>query len=61
MSSLAYVEMRVILARLLWNFDIEFADPVKAENWLDQRCFNLWLKPDLDYRLSLVTRDEQKE
>ncbi|KAM7187771.1 hypothetical protein V8F20_010828 [Naviculisporaceae sp. PSN 640] len=55
--SLAYVEMRVIVARLLWNFDLEFADPVKAEKWLDQRVFNLWLKPDLDYKLTFVRRD----
>ncbi|KAK4210329.1 cytochrome P450 [Rhypophila decipiens] len=56
-KNLAYMEMRVILARLLWNFDMEFADPAEGEKWIDQKCFNLWVKPDLDFKLTLAQRE----
>lgn len=49
--SLAYMEMRVILARFVWNFDLEFDDPAKSENWPDQKVFNLFSKPPLEVRL----------
>jgi len=49
--------MRLILARLIWNFDIEFEDPVKGEKWIDQKIHNLWLKGQLDVTLTPVRRD----
>ncbi|OBT62545.1 hypothetical protein VE03_07403 [Pseudogymnoascus sp. 23342-1-I1] len=42
---LAYVEMRLILAQVLWNFDMELA--TKSENWADQKIFMLWQKESL--------------
>ncbi|KAK5657887.1 hypothetical protein OQA88_2436 [Cercophora sp. LCS_1] len=50
-KNLAYVEMRLIMARLMWNFDFEFADE-EAVGWL-ARCkgFNLWYKGPLNIRL----------
>jgi len=33
--SLAYAEMRVILARMLWNFDMELQP--ESQNWDDQK------------------------
>jgi len=48
--------MRLIMARLIWNFDIELADQ-EDKTWLDQCVFlNLWLKPPLNVRLTPVTR-----
>ncbi|KAH6660272.1 cytochrome P450 [Truncatella angustata] len=43
--NLAYVEMRTILARTLWNFDLKIND--ESLNWLDQKNFSLWAKPSL--------------
>ncbi|KIM94728.1 hypothetical protein OIDMADRAFT_45651 [Oidiodendron maius Zn] len=44
--NLAYAEMRLIIARLIWNFDIQLAEG--SENW-DQRSnvLLLWEKPGL--------------
>jgi hypothetical protein len=41
--------MRLILARMVFNFDMEMDQP--AQNWLDQECFVLWEKPALPVRL----------
>lgn len=44
--NLAYAEMRTILARLVWNFDLALAP--EGKGWLDrQKVFNLWAKPEL--------------
>lgn len=47
--SLAYVEMRIILARMVFNFDMELDQPEK--DWMDQRIFFLWDKPELMIKL----------
>lgn len=39
-------EMRLILARTLWNFDLELCD--ESLNWQDgQRIFTVWEKKPL--------------
>ena len=43
--SLANHEMRIILAKLLWNFDFELRP--ESENWIDQKVYLLWVKPPL--------------
>ncbi|KXJ88731.1 cytochrome P450 ClCP1 [Microdochium bolleyi] len=48
--NLAYVEMRTILARVLFNFDLKMSD--RSEGWLKQKNFNLWEKPPLYAYLS---------
>lgn len=51
MSSLAYVEMRIILARVLWNFDLKIAED--SEKWQEQEeVYTLWLKGDLNLYLT---------
>ena len=49
--NLAYNEMRLILARVLWNFDLELCD--KSKYWNEQRTYVLWEKPALWCKLSL--------
>lgn len=45
-DSLAYAEMRFILARLIWNFDIDINE--KSREWMDhQRAYLIWEKPPL--------------
>jgi cytochrome P450 len=54
-SSLAYSEMRIILARVLWNFDLKLAGD--SEDWLErQQCYLLWRKPALNVYLTPVVR-----
>lgn len=50
MYRLAYAEIRLILARVLWNFDMEL-DP-SSTNWADQKTYFLWEKRPLKVRLS---------
>ena len=53
--SLAYAEMRLILAKVLWHFDLELAEP--GRDWLgEQRVFALWDKGSLGVRLKAVKR-----
>ncbi|CAG8422584.1 unnamed protein product [Penicillium salamii] len=48
--NLAFAEMRVILARLLWNFDMEICE--ESLNWSDQKTYILWEKPPLMCKLA---------
>lgn len=50
LSSLAYVEMRIILARMIFNFDMEL-DPA-SNDWMNQDAFILWEKPELMVKLT---------
>ncbi|KAJ4861384.1 cytochrome p450 domain-containing protein [Trichoderma breve] len=46
-KNLAYAEMRLILARILWNFDISLHPDSK--DWLQENmAYTLWQKPDLN-------------
>ncbi|CAG8217872.1 unnamed protein product [Penicillium nalgiovense] len=46
---LTYVKMRIILTRMVFNFDRELDQPEK--NWMDRECFVLWNKPKLMVKL----------
>jgi averantin hydroxylase len=48
--NLANVEMRLILTRVLFNFDLEL-DEARTGNWLDQKAFALWEKRPLWVKL----------
>jgi cytochrome P450 len=48
-QSLAWAEIRTILARLMWNFDMEMLDANR--DWERQRVFVLWDKPSLMVKL----------
>ncbi|KAK6544718.1 hypothetical protein TWF694_001404 [Orbilia ellipsospora] len=50
--NLAYAEMRLILARILFSFDMRIAP--ESVGWLDgQKAYTFWEKPDLNVYLSL--------
>ncbi|KUL88969.1 hypothetical protein ZTR_06124 [Talaromyces verruculosus] len=44
-KNLAYHEMRLILSKVLWNFDLKLCK--ESENWTNQRSYTLWEKPPL--------------
>lgn len=41
--------MRLLLAKLLWNFDLELLS--KSLDWTDQKTFALWSRPELMVKL----------
>ncbi|EMD67451.1 hypothetical protein GGP41_007347 [Bipolaris sorokiniana] len=44
-QNLANHEMRIILAKLLWNFDFELCE--ESRSWINQKVYLLWDKPPL--------------
>ena len=52
--SLANHEMRIILAKLIWNFDLELCP--ESENWMDQKVYMLWSKPALMVKARYLER-----
>ena len=55
--SLALTEMRVILAKCLFAFDMELDQREKSEHWINkQRQFLFWEKPPLHVKLTPVER-----
>lgn len=47
-QSMAMHEMRLIMATLLFTFDLELCEG--SGNWADQKCFALWIKDSLVVR-----------
>ena len=54
-NSLAYLEMRIVLARLLWNFDLIGLAP-SCENWASQNVYLFWDKPELLVQLKPIMK-----
>ncbi|KAI8627216.1 cytochrome P450 [Xylariaceae sp. FL1651] len=46
---MAYVEMRMIMVKMLWNFDYKLCDD--SDDWLDQRVYLVWKKKPLMVKL----------
>ncbi|OTA99100.1 hypothetical protein M426DRAFT_95514 [Hypoxylon sp. CI-4A] len=54
-KNLAYAEMRLILAKIIYNFDISIADD--SLRWLrDQKTYILWEKPALNIYMTPAAR-----
>jgi cytochrome P450 len=49
--NLAYTEMRVILARVLWTFDLELCE--ESRDWKDQKVFVIWERGPLMCKLTM--------
>ncbi|KAI0376829.1 cytochrome P450 [Hypomontagnella monticulosa] len=47
--NLAHHEMRLIMARVLWNFDMSLDE--NCRNWHEQKIYALWEKPPLEVTL----------
>ncbi|KAK3171581.1 hypothetical protein OEA41_003665 [Lepraria neglecta] len=55
-KNLAKAEMRLILAKLLWRFDLELVEG--RGDWMEgQKVFGFWAKPPLMCTLEVVRRD----
>ena len=53
--NLAYAEMRLILAKVLFHFDLEL-DSAATGDWFDQKSWGLWIKNPLYVRLVATGR-----
>lgn len=53
--NLAYAEMRLILAKILFSFDMELDEGMTGQ-WMDQKVYGLWEKKPLWVRLKPVER-----
>ena len=52
-KNLAYAEMRLFLAKMLWHFDFELADP--NDEWFARlKAYSVWDRPSLKIRLTPV-------
>ncbi|KAI3325683.1 averantin oxidoreductase [Xylariaceae sp. AK1471] len=51
--NLAYAELKLVIARLVWHFDLENAT---EGNWMDQKVFMVWEKSPLWVKLHPATR-----
>ena len=40
-SRLAWAEMKMVLAKVLWNFDLELAEKMMEGDWTDQKVYLL--------------------
>jgi hypothetical protein len=47
--SLAYHEMRLVLATIIWHFDLELCE--ESDGWLNQKVFAIWQKGPLIVKL----------
>ncbi|KAI1756215.1 averantin oxidoreductase [Xylaria castorea] len=52
--NLAYVQIKLVMARLIWHFNIEDAT---EGNWMDQKVFMVWQKSPLWIKLRPAQRD----
>ena len=48
--SLAYAEMKLVLANLVYNFDFELKE--HSDDWKDQKVFTVWDKKPLEMLFS---------
>jgi len=54
LPSLAYTEMRIIMARFIYNFEWTLVEDPVTQKWPDsQNIWLLWDKPELKIRLKL--------
>ncbi|KAF2187920.1 cytochrome P450 [Zopfia rhizophila CBS 207.26] len=57
-KNLAYLEMRMIMAKMIWNFDMELCEN-SQEGWMQhQKVYTLCDKPPLMIKFSLAQRQE---
>jgi cytochrome P450 len=53
-KNMAYHEIRLIITKMLWNFDLELCK--ESEDWMDQQVFTAWQKGPLVVEAKLAPR-----
>jgi cytochrome P450 len=57
-QQLAWVELRIILTRLLWNFDMKVPEASKPLQWTEQKIFWAWDKKPVKVALSVAQKGQ---
>ena len=57
-KNLAYAEMRLILAKLLYHFDLSLGDNMEGD-WFDQKSWAIRWKKPVNVKLSVATTMER--
>ncbi|KAL3420745.1 cytochrome P450 [Phlyctema vagabunda] len=48
-KNLAYLELRMVLAKLFWKYDVEMTNTKEIKSWIDESVgYTLWKNPPLD-------------
>ena len=47
LPSLAYLEMRMVLAMLVWKYDLDWVNTEEVDWERDNKGYTLWEKPEL--------------
>ena len=56
--NLAYLELRIVLAKMAWTFDWKLAEKSIDLNWeRDTRTYSLWVKPELRVNFMPVSHE----
>ncbi|KAF2691455.1 cytochrome P450 [Lentithecium fluviatile CBS 122367] len=59
-KNLAYMELRLVMARMIWRFELECADGAKQWDTEGQmknmKAYSTWVKPELNLRATMVQR-----
>lgn len=58
--SLAYLEMRLILAKIIWNFDLSMPKGVAFPRWETQKIYWFWDKQATYARISYAGKDRSR-
>lgn len=58
--SLAYLEMRLILAKMIWNFDLAVPKGFALPVWQTQRIYWFWDKQAMHVRLSCASQSKER-
>lgn len=53
-KNLAYLELRLIFASVIWNFDLKLSE--KCQNWMEQKTWISWEKGPLLVQASMTAR-----
>ena len=56
---MAYHEIRLILAKVLWHFDLKLCG--ESENWIDQKVYLMWEKGPLKCQITPVKHSMKHE
>jgi hypothetical protein len=56
--SMAYHEIRLLLGKTLFNFDIQLKE--ESKNWDDQKIFILWAKGELNCTLTPAVHNNSR-
>jgi cytochrome P450 len=59
-AKLAYAEMRVVLARLLWSFDLKLVEDRDRWDWGEQKTYILWVSVSVVMCGMLLTCSKDK-